>query len=485
MILKIPTQLIWNGVPFGFLKGLGTFLPVQAFSLRAGVKIEADHETGRSKVTGHELQECSITIRAMNVDRIDPKMSANPRLVYEALCKLKGISGPLYASAGTEATLTDALLAALQTSDWRQLLSLDFAKSLATSLLFGTQLGGVNFMLTAVEMEATDVHPNGEIWKADITLTLVEDAAQRQTGGLRVYVNDVDITEQISVHGCIYETHAEGQADTLEITFADTKKQWANWKPSDQKDIVRIEDGSLDSGDMFISRVEPQDGVYKLSAASVPKTMFAVKSRVFSSMSLPALAAKIAGDNKLECKTYSVPEVTMPYIAQQGESDAAFLHRICASSGCSFLVFNGDLCVYSQAAIEGREPSKTLTLAMGESCNIASDAQAAYQAVELRNGTYTGTASDPDITTGKVYREAVTASWASAADANAAAAARLRQLNKNTRRAELDMCTQRQLAAGSVVRILSTSWAGSAFIYRARHDLLAKRSKLWVRKPIT
>lgn len=483
-ILPIPTQVIWNGIPFGFLKGAGLHLPVIAFSLRAGVNLESDHETGRTKVTGHELQTCQLSIRAVNADAVDKQLSSNPRLVYEGLCALKGFSGGIYVSSGVSATLTDAALMALQTSDWEQLLTKDFAVGMAKSLLLGTRMGGVDFMLTAVEMEANGIHPNGEIWDANITLTFVEDAGQRQTGGLKVYVNDKEITSSIAVHGCIYETHAEGCADTLEITFADTKKEWENWKPSNKGDTVRITDGSLDSGKMFIDRIDPQDGKYTLRAASVPKSMFAVKSRSFEKMTLPRLASKIASEHSLECKIYSVPEVQIAYLTQQGLSDVAFLQRQCDRAGCSFLVYNGALCVYSQQDIEGRDPSKTITLGSGETCDVVADAQAAYASCELSNGTYTGHATDPAVDTGKTFRESCTATWASVADANSAAAARLRLLNKTTERAELEMGVQRQLAAGSVVRLVCSGWLGSAFLYRVRHNLLTKRSKIWARKPL-
>lgn len=484
-LLPIPTQVIWNGVPFGFLRGAGLHLPVLSFSLSAGVKLEADHETGLTKVTGRELQTCQLTIRAMNTDAVDKQLSSNPRLVYEGLKLLKGMSGGIYVSSGVSATLTDAALMALQTSDWEQLLTKDFAVGMAKSLLLGTRMGGVDFMLTSVEMEATGIHPNGEIWAADITLTLTEDAEQRQTGGLKVFVNDKDITSSIAVHGCIYETHAEGCADTLEITFADTKKEWEGWQPSAKGDTVRITDGSLDSGKMFIDRIDPQDGKYTLRAASVPKSMFAVKSRSFEQMTLPRLAAKLASEHKLECKTYSVPEVPIAYLSQQGLSDVAFLQRQCDRAGCSFLVYNGALCVYAQRELEGREPSKTLTLGSGETCDVVSDAQGAYSSCELSNGTYTGHATDAAVSTGKTFRESVTATWASAADANSAAAARLRLLNKTTERAELEMGVQRKLAAGSVVRLVCSGWLGSAFLYRVRHNLLTKRSKIWARKPLT
>ena len=111
----LPAQIIWNGVPFGFIKLWNTYLPVQEFYHRSAVKIEPDEETGLAKVTGHELQEASLTLRAMNADIVDKKLSSDPRLTFEALNALKGVSGPLFITASASAFPWTAA------SSWRSL----------------------------------------------------------------------------------------------------------------------------------------------------------------------------------------------------------------------------------------------------------------------------------------------------------------------------------------------------------------------------
>lgn len=472
-------HVIWNGMPFGAITGTNTFLPVQDFSLSTRVKTETDEETGMMKVTGREPQECCIAIRAQKL------AGADPRLTYAMIDALKGLSGGVYLARGVSSTLANAALDALQTSDWRQLLSLDTAKNLVQSLFLGANVGGCPFMLTSVNMDAQGITAGGDIYDALLTLSLTEDAGQRLTGGLRVYYNSKEITDKIQVTGCLYEMHAEGEPDSLRLTFADTKKQWADWKPSAQGDTVRITDGALDSGELYIDALKPVDGRYQLQAYSVPKTAYTVKSRSFDGLGLPQLASRIASDNKLKLKLYDVPETQMKYSQQRGQSDLAFLQEACQRAGVSFLVYNGTLCLYGERSIERRDASKTLTLSMSDKFTVTDDRHAAYASCELRNGSYTGTASDSAVATGKVYRETVQAAWSGPADANAAAQARLRQLNKHGKRAELDMGTQRQLAAGSVVTLLCKGWAGKAFVYRIRHDLLNKRSTLWVREPLS
>ena len=469
------TQLIWNMVPFAPIRGTNTFLPVQSFQTSCAVKLEADEESGETKVTGRELQTASFSIRVQSVT------GADPRTVFELLNAMRGQSSGIYIANGISMTLATAALDKLQTSDWRKLLSVGTAEEIAKGLLMGDKIGGVAFMLTSVSMDVRGTTAKGHIYDAVITLSFTEDAAQSQTGGLVVYFNDKDITSSIAVSSCVYEQHAEGEADSLQIVFADTKKEWEKWKPNPQGDFVRITDGALDSGKMFLDTLKPESGKFKLQAYSTPKTAYSVKSRSFKDANLKQIARKIATEHKLNAKAYGVPEVPMKYIQQKGQSDLAFLHNICKRHGVSFIIYNGDLCLYSQKHIEGMEAARTITPSATDHFEVSDDKQAAIATVELRNGTFTGKATDNSIKTGKVHRETVTAAWANQSDANAAAKAKLRELNKGSKTAQLTLSTQRGLAAGSVINLLCTGWAGKAFIYRIRHNLQKKTSDLWVR----
>ena len=83
-----------------------------------------------------------------------------------------------------------------------------------------------------------------------------------------------------------------------------------------------------------------------------------------------------------------------------------------------------------------------------------------------------------------MHRETVTAAWANESAANAAAKAKLRELNKGSKTAKLTMSTYRGLAAGSVINLKCTGWNGKAFIYRIRHNLQKKTTDMWVRDPL-
>ncbi len=472
------SQVIWCGIPFGAITVKGLFLPVQDFTATSAVKIEADEETGWSKVTGRELQECCFSIRAQAV------AGADPRTTFHLLDAMKGMSGNIYVTSGVSTSLTTSLLDALQTSDWRNIFSVDTAVNIIKGLLCGTKIGEVAYMLTAVEMDAQGIASNGDIYDATITLSFTEDVAMRQGGGLAVHINGKDITSSISVQACTYDMSAEGEADCLRLIFSDPTGVWAKWQAKKEGDTARITDGAVDSGSMFIDTLKPKDSAYELVAYSTPRSAFAKRSRSFNALSLPQLASKIASEHKLKVKTFSAPETRVSYTQQRGVGDLAFLHEQCQRAGAAFVVFDGTICLYGQKTMEGREAACTLTPGAEDKFTVMGDKQATYTAAELANGTYIGKATDSAVSGDKVYRETVTAAWASQADANAHAAAKLRELNKGGKRAELEMSTRRQLAAGSVVRLICKGWAGNAFVYRIRHDLLAKRSRLWVREPL-
>lgn len=471
-------QMIWNGIPFGAIPVPNMFLPLKEYTMKSAVKIEADEESGKLKVTGRELQTCNVRLSVHKATGTDP------RITFELLNLMRGKSGGIYLSGGIGGTLSRAALDLLQTSDWRKAISSGDMVEVGKQALKAAKMGGTDFMLTAIEMNANDVSASGDINGAELSLSFTEDAAQAQTGGLRVYINDKDVTKSIAVASCYYDMHAEGEADSLQITFADTKKQWANWKPSAQGDTVRITDGAVDSGKLYIDALKPENGKYKLQAYSTPKGMYSKKSRSFENLDLKQIASKVASENGITARFFDVPETQFQYVQQRGQSDLAFLQSLCKQRGVSFLVYNGTLTLYGEKHIEGSGAAKTLSPGRTDNFTVSDDKHAAWASCELRNGKFAGTATDANNKTGKAYRETVQTAWKNQADANAAAAAKLRQLNKSSKRAELEMSTQRQLAAGSVVELDCNGWNGKAFVYRMRHDLLRKRSRLWLREPL-
>lgn len=469
------TQVIWQLIPFGPIPG--NFMPVSEFSCSAGVKLEDDHENGTTRVIGRELQTCGFSIH------VSKATGGYPRITYELLDKLKGVSAPLFISSGSALSLANNLLDTVQTSDWKNLLTLEGAAGLATSLLLGSKLGGVSYMLTSVEMQANLIAADGDIIDADIYLSFTEDAAQRQPGGLKVYINDKDITSSISVSECLYEMFAEGQADTLKLKFADTKKQWVGWAPK-ESDIVRITDGVVDSGKMFIESLKPECGAYTMTAYSVPKKAFSKRSRSFENLALSQIAKKIADEHGLDLKTYGLSDQKFKYVQQRGVSDLVFLAERCRLAGASFLVFNKILCLYDEKTMENREAVKTLMLGPSVETKFTDNSPSAYSSAQVSNATETGKANDKNVTTGKTYMQTISEKISSAADMNKLTKSLLRSVNKKAKSGEICMSAQRELAAGSVVNIIANGWAGKAFIYRCRHDLQKKKTRFWIRQPL-
>lgn len=471
-------QIIWNAIPFGCIRALNSFLPVETFEISAGVKLERDEETGLTKVTGRTPQTCRFSVRAHS------RTETDPRTVFELLNAMRGMSGGIYVANGAAATLSSNLLSRIQTSDWKSLLTAGGAADMAKQMLIGSDMGGVPFLLTEVTQDA-ELDAHGNIYSSLIALNLIEDSNESQTGGLRVWINDKDVTDSLALESGTYEMHADGEADKLDLLFADTKNRWNKWKPGEKKtDTIKVTDGPVNTGKLYIDTLKPENGKYRVTAYSTPKKMFDVKSRSFTALSLPQLAVKIAKAHGLKVKTYDVPETAAAYTRQRSESDLAFLARTAAASGCAYLLFDGTLCLYLQKAIENGDPTRTITLSRTDTFTVTDDKKEAVARVELRNGKLTGVAEDASVESGKIHRETVTAAWADTAAANAAAAARLRSLNRSTRRAVLDMRMQRRLAAGSVINLLCSGWTGKAFVYRIRHDFAAKKSKIWVRRPL-
>lgn len=467
------SQVIWHILPFGPIKG--HFTPIEEFKCKGSVKIEDDSENGTTRVIGHELQTCEMTIR------VTKATGSDPLLIINALEQCRGISSPVFITSSAPLSLSNHALDALQTSDWTQLTTLGGAADLAKSLLLGFKLGNTSFMLTEVERKPLIVLSDGTIIDAKVRLLFVEDPPQRFFGGLKIYINEKEI-KKIFVTECLYDTHAEGEADTLQLKF-EKKNEWEEEKPK-AGDMVRITDGVVDSGQMYIDKMKPENGGYVITAMSAPKKAFDKRSRSFENLSLPQIAKKIAEDHKLGIKSYGVSNTKYAYVQQRGQSDLAFLAERCRLAGSSFIVFNKELCIYDEQAIENRDPAKTIILPASVKAEFTDDAQEAYSRAEVTNSKNTGKATDNEVKTDKTLMETIYEKTLSLSDMNRIATALLRNANKKRKTGTVTMATQRQLAAGSVINLIAGGWMGKAFIYRCRHDLKMKKTKIWIRKPL-
>lgn len=412
--------------------------------LSTSYKLKAStDENGQRTVEGFELQPLSFDYDVSDAAGTDP------RAEFEVWEGLVGQTGPFY--------------------------------------LGGRRFGPRSVQLDEVSIGSIELDNAGRIRSAKISLKFTEyaDEGGKGQGQMRILYNGVDIYNDISVNQCSHDMYAASQSDELLLRFNDTRHLWDGWSPANEETIEVI-DGAARTGKMFIESVIPENGLMTLRAFSIPPTAKDPYTKSWENVKLLQLGQEIAGRHGLGFEQYGVTDQLYDYVRQDNLPDFQFLEQRCALEGVAFLVFDGTLVMYGEAAMEAKAPVKTITVPPDGDFEYHDDATAAYGKAEVVNGDITGSFAAPSGGS-KLLHRVLQLRIASQAEGNRFARGLLRYENRNMTTGTLQTALLREFAAGSVATIKTNgagSWDGPAFIMRIRHDYAGKKSKVFFRKPL-
>lgn len=413
-----------------------------SLSTAVEVKRVSDSTEGKSKITGLELQEINLEYLTTF------EAGGDPRAEYEDWETLVGKYGPLR--------------------------------------IGGSRFGAPYFQLRRVSMNDALADSRGRIRKAVIALHLVEYVApeSQTTGSMQIFYKGKDIYPDISVKSCELDMHAESQADSLILRFNDTKHLWDSWSP-EQESTIEVMEGAARSGKMFIYDLKPENGTYTLKAFSIPPTSKNRTSKSWEKVHFKQLCKEIASRHGLVYEEHGVTDQLYDYVAQNNLPDFVFLEQRCKLEGCSFLVFNGKLVIYGEQRIEATSPQKLLQLNTDAKFTYEDNTAKSYKAAEVVNGTRTGYYEAASESGSRILHKNINIPMASAPEANRFARNLLRLENKKQQTGVIHLDIQRGIAPGSMIQLKTVgakSLDGYAFVERVRHDFLAEKSKIFIRK---
>ena len=302
---------------------------------------------------------------------------------------------------------------------------------------------------------------------------------------ITVKYKDTDITGKVSINRCWHDMYAEGQSDILTIRFNDTENQWDKWNPQ-TGDEIAVEYGSITTGKMFIDSANPENGLYKIVATSSPPSAKEPKSKAWQKINFTQIGAEIAAHHGLGFKSYGIDDVQYDYIMQTNKDDFAFLNRLCVLEGCAFLVFNGNLIMYSQTYMEGCPAVKTIDLSMDADYKYRDNSALQYSSCVFERGEFKGE-FDSGNGCSRVYVPNIEMTVNSAAEANRYAKSLLRNENKNAITGFIRGRIMPELSAASTAQLVNArapSWDGTIFLTHVRNDYGRGESKLFFRKPL-
>ncbi|MDO4647633.1 MAG: hypothetical protein Q4B26_03200 [Eubacteriales bacterium] len=157
---------------------------------------------------------------------------------------------------------------------------------------------------------------------------------------MEIYYQGVNITDKVQCRKCIVRDTAGKRCDSLEIEF-ENAAGWYRWGPEEDDQIV-IKHGSYDSGVMFVNKVIPEDGKYRIFATSLPCNARAKRNQSFIKKSIEEIMRTCAMISGMSFSVYGIDGKTIiPYVEQEKEGCAAFLSRLLMLEGAVLKCVNG------------------------------------------------------------------------------------------------------------------------------------------------
>lgn len=149
-----------------------------------------------------------------------------------------------------------------------------------------------------------------------------------------------DITKYVRIRSCVMRDTSGERCDSLKIQF-ENAGTWYRWGP-EEDDEIRVTHNGYDSGILYLNTVIPKDGRYSILASSLPCKARRKENRSFSGKSIEQILRACAAGSGMDFKLYGIDgSAVIPYIQQEDESAAAFLHRLLTLEGAALKCVNG------------------------------------------------------------------------------------------------------------------------------------------------
>lgn len=306
----------------------------------------------------------------------------------------------------------------------------------------------------------------------------------RGGSGVRITWQGTDITGYVIVRKAVARDTCGGRCDGLDIAF-ENAEDWYRWGP-EEDDEIQIEADGWESGTLYLNTVAPGERKYRVIATALPCAARKKEWRSYEGKRIEEIARQCAAMTGMDWRGYGIDgTIQIPYIQQENEGAAAFLHKLATLEGAKLKCVNGRFTLISLEWAQERNPVDTLQVSAEQTGADYRRSGATLRGVRVITPYATGEATDDHVDSRKAWLDIT--DLPAMNDIQAARWARNILTEKNTRCESLTINASFSPAWTAMARIDITGGTdadGSWIIEDVEHDLIRGSSRATLRRCI-
>ena len=160
---------------------------------------------------------------------------------------------------------------------------------------------------------------------------------------------------------CASRDTCGARCDSLEIEF-ENAAGWYSWGPQEDDEIMVSLNG-YDTGILYLNTILPEDGRYRILATALPCKARRKEWRSYTNKTLEEIMRACAMRTGMSFQIFGIDGKTViPYIEQENESAAAFLHRLLNWEGAALKCVNGTYTAIGYEFAQNRAAHQTIEI---------------------------------------------------------------------------------------------------------------------------
>ncbi len=200
---------------------------------------------------------------------------------------------------------------------------------------------------------------------------------------MEIYYQGYDITDMVTVNQCIARDTCGDRCDSLDIEFSNAAG-WTKWGPKEDDQIAIVHNG-YDTGPQYVHTVLPSEGNYRILAASLPGTARKKEYNSFSQKTIEEIISICAAKTEMGYQIFGVDKnAIIPYIEQDNESAAAFLHKLLTLEGAALKIVNGKYTAIDILYAQKRTAKQSLEITNNQEGVSYSKGAAGYKRIAIK-----------------------------------------------------------------------------------------------------